>query len=395
MKAPASLSRDNSLPRRKLVYLVTEDWFFAIHFLEVARAARNAGFEVVVVTNVRDHRQAIEAEDIRLVHLTADRRSLSPLALLRLFRQLRRIIAFESPCVIHAVALKSVVLGGLAALLLGKGDPFLGSFTGLGYLWSGDGVVRRGARALVRGLIVWFARDRRTIFSFENEDDRREFSALKNAVVIGGWGVDLDAPPPRPGSRAVTRVVFLGRMLRAKGISDTVEAVRLARAEGAKVELELWGSPDPGNLTSHTVAELEAFSRIDGVRWCGEAQDIAAVWQRADIAILLSEREGMPRSLIEAAASGLPMIATDVPGSRSIVRNGIDGLLVPCQKPDMVARAIVTLAQDADLRAAMGTRARAGFEERFSTATVVPKVLDLYLRLRKMNNLNLSSSAER
>jgi glycosyltransferase involved in cell wall biosynthesis len=209
-----------------------------------------------------------------------------------------------------------------------------------------------------------------------------EFPRLKNGIVIGGWGTEIEPPQStRKASDDLVRVTFLGRMLRAKGIEDTVEAVQSARKQDHRIELELWGRIDPANPTSYTAGELKRLSDVDGVEWRGEAPDVATVWERADIAILLSEREGMPRALIEAAAYGVPMIATNVPGCRSVVQDGVNGLLVPCNNPAVAAEAILRLARDVDLRERMGQMARELFEKRFSKDAVVPRILEIYSSL--------------
>ena len=337
---------------------------FLTHFLSVARGARDAGFEIAVVTNVQSHRSRIEAENFRVVPIQICRGAFGPVALIRYLLQIHRIISDEQPDVIHCIAIKAVVFGGPAAAFE-KHSARLLSFTGLGYLWAGDRLTKRMARAAVRALASWFSRERRTIITFENEDDRQEFYGQNRSVVIGGWGaaansLQLLEPTMRTGS---VRIVFFGRMLRAKGIADAVKAVRLARSQGYNVELELWGKPDLENMTSYTVRDLEEFSQVAGVKWMGCAVSVDEVWRRADIAILLSEREGMPLSLIEAAAAGLPMIATDVPGCRSIVRNGIDGVLVPSGNVEAAAEAIGRLAGDGELRKRMGRAAREAFDQ--------------------------------
>lgn len=379
-------SEGQSKFRTRLAYVVTEDWFFITHFLPVARAARNAGFDIIVVTNITDHRDTIKREGFSLVELSGSRASFSLLTFIRTTLRLRSIFAAERPDVVHAIAIKAIVLAGLAGLFV-KEQKRLFSFTGLGYLWAGDAWPKRAARTFLRLTVRVLAAAGSSLFTFENEDDRNEFKSLRDAVVIGGWGLDPEEFKFYLRPRGdVLRLTFLGRMLKAKGVRDAVEAVRLARAQGCNVEIDLWGKPDPGNRTSHSIADLEELSKIPGATWHGAAPNVQDVWARADVAILLSEREGLPRSLIEAAASGLPMIATDVPGCRAIVRKGVDGLLVPCNKPAEAVVAIMKLAADADLRERMGRAAREGFEQRFSTAVVVPKVLELYLRLTQKDS---------
>ena len=370
--------RDSS---RRLIYVVTEDWFFLTHFMPMARAAQKAGFEVTVVTKVGDRAREIRNEGFRIIELPASRSSFGIGALLSTIWRLRSIFAQERPDVVHAIALKSVILGGVANLL-GGGGPAVFSLTGLGYLWSGNTPFLRISRATVRLALSLLAMRSSTIFTFENEDDALEFTSLRRKMVIGGWGIDIAALPSRERTQAdlPVSVVYLGRMLKAKGIGQTVEAVQLAR-QFTNVRLDLWGKPDPDNLTSLTEDELLGFSTLGGVTWHGWAPDISRAWQRADIAILLSEREGMPRSLIEAAAAGLPMIAFDVAGCRSIVRNGVNGFLAPRGNIRAVADAIETLAGDAELRKRMGAAARADFEQRFSTGSIIPRITEIYLNL--------------
>jgi glycosyltransferase involved in cell wall biosynthesis len=363
-----------------LAYIVTEDWFFVTHFLPLARAARDDGFEVIVITQINEYGPQLKAEGFKLVSLPADRSAFGIVSLLKTISRMRTIVGREQPDIVHAIALKSVVLGGVAIAFAGRPAQVF-SFTGLGYLWAGSNIFVRMARRVVRLAVKLLSSSKRTVFTFENEDDAEEFGALRNKVVIGGWGLASDDITPAPyQKRSRLRIVFLGRMLRAKGVEIAVRAVCLAR-HLVEVELELWGSPDEGNVTSYTKEELEAFSQCEGVRWCGRSENVVDTWHRADIAILLSDREGLPRALIEASAAGVAMIASDVPGCRAIVRNGINGILVSRDDEKQVAEAIVKLVRDSELREEMGRAARRDFEKNFSTETVIPKILQLYSSL--------------
>ncbi|WP_439371721.1 glycosyltransferase [Bradyrhizobium sp. DASA03120] len=363
------------------MYIVPEDWTFTTHFLEPARAARAAGFEVTVATFVRHRRDAIEREDFRLLETPTERASLSLVSLLRSILRLRKILTEERPDLVHALSIRSIVLLGLSGPI-GRKYPLLASFTGLGQLWGHAGWAAEMARGFVRLQACWLSRGQTALVSFENEDDRREFPHLADSVIIGGWGIEIESRrSTRSMGDGLVRIAFLGRMLKSKGLETTVEAVSLAQARRPRIELELWGTPDPGNPTSYTADELTQLSVIDGITWMGKAPDIATVWERADIAILLSESEGMPRALMEAAGYGIPMIATNVPGCRSVVRDGVDGFLVPHGDPVAAAEAIVRLARDPVTRMRMGRKARERFDECFSRAVVVPKILEVYSHL--------------
>src|SRR5262245_23394539 len=233
----------------KILYLVTEDWFFASHFLPMARAAGEAGLEVVVATRVRNHAPQLAAEGLRIIPLDIERKSFGVFEGLRNIVLTYRIVRAERPDVVHCIALRPIVLGGLAARLAGARALVLAP-TGLGQLWTERGIVPRTMRSIVRSAMRSL-RGPRTRFVFENRDDPREFGldpAGSEVIIVGGAGVDPAQFPavPEPPSPPV-KVAVVSRMIAAKGIADAVEAVRRARSLGAPVELHLYGAPDASN----------------------------------------------------------------------------------------------------------------------------------------------------
>jgi len=363
----------------KILYLVTEDWFFCQHFLPMGRAAKAAGFDVVVATRVRAHGATLAAEGFRVVPLESERRSLAPLELLRGLVRMRRIVADERPDVTHCIALRMVVLGGLAAKAAGCRRLILAP-TGLGHLWIDDGPVTRVARAVTRAVVGRVLRGPGTRFLFENADDPREFGLDplgSDVTLVGGAGVDPAQIVAAPEPEGPVKAAVVARMLKPKGIPETVAAARAARAQGAPIELHLFGAPDPSNPTSLTEADLRAMAG-DGVFWHGPTADVAAVWRDHHVAVLLSHREGLPRSLVEAAAAGRPIITTDVTGCREVVRDGIEGVLVRRGDVAAAAAALARLAGDGGLRQRMGQAARARFLAGFTTEAVMRTVGRLY-----------------
>jgi glycosyltransferase involved in cell wall biosynthesis len=365
----------------KLLYFTGEDWAVVSHFLPMIRTAVAAGFEVVVATKVGGHKARIEAEGCRVVSLEHQRASLAGLDTFRDFRRIQAILRAERPDVVHCISVRLVVLGGIAARLEGVRWLVLAPI-GLGSLWMENSLPVRVARSIARTVIGSWLKGPRTRYIFENADDPAEFGleAHKPPVtIVPGAGVDpKDFPaslePPAPP----LKVAVVARMLKTKGIVEAVEAVRRARALGAPVELSLYGSPDPGSRLSCTEEELGRWSAEPGITWHGATDDIAAVWRTHHVAMLLTYREGMPRALIEAAASGRPIVATDVQGCRDLVRDGQEGMLVPAHNPQAAARALVKLAGDPDLRARLGAAALARFQERFTEAEVRRAVASVY-----------------
>ncbi len=198
--------------------------------------------------------------------------------------------------------------------------------------------------------------------------------------MIGGAGVDPAAYRPQPlPPMPPLRVALVARMLWSKGIDVAVEAVRLARTQRAPVELDLYGAPDPSNRRAIAEATLRDWSR-DGVAWHGPTTDVAAVWASHHVACLPSRGgEGLPRTLLEAAACGRALVASDVPGCRSLVRDGVEGLLVPADDAPALAQALVRLSRDPALVAGLGTAARARIEAGgFTEAAVTEAVCALW-----------------
>jgi glycosyltransferase involved in cell wall biosynthesis len=369
----------------KILYLVTEDWFFVSHFLPMAQAARDCGLQVVVATRVRAEGERLKAEGFSVIAIESERGSFSPLRSLRDFFQAVKIVREQRADIVHCIALRPVVIGGVAAKLAGTGALVVAP-TGLGHLWIERGIAVRLARKIVSAIVGSWLRGPRTRYLFENRDDPREFGLDPDdadITIVGGAGVDPEKFPrsEEPAAAPPLKVAVVARMIRPKGIVESVDAVRRARAAGAAVELHLFGDPDPDNPRSIPRATLAQWSQASGITWHGHAADVARVWRDHHVAMLLSYREGLPRALVEAAAAGRPIVATDVPGCREVVRDGKEGILVPLGDSDAAARALTALAADQALRQRLGAAANARFQERFTAAAVRATVRDLYRSL--------------
>lgn len=369
------------LTGRKLVFVVTEDWFFVSHFLPMARAARELGLEVVVVTRVRAHREPIEATGARVIPLEAERRSLNPLAAGYTAGRLAAILKDEKADLVHCIALKSILIGGFAATLAGvKRRVF--ALTGLGFLGARADrmgrLAQRAVRLLVRGLET-----KETRYLFENTDDPKLLGLHPQearVVIVGGAGIDPEflSPAPLPPQPPL-KVAVVARMLWSKGIDVAVDAVRTARAEGAAVELSLYGAPDPSNPKAVPEETLRAWSAEEGIAWHGATRDIAGVWRDHHAACLPSRGgEGLPRTLLEAAACGRAILTTDVPGCRTLVRDHVEGRLVPANDSAALAEALVALARDPARVAAMGAAARERVLDGFTERDVMDTLKRLY-----------------
>ncbi len=368
----------------KILYFVAEDWAFVSHFQPMAQAATACGFDVVIATRVHRHAELIVGQGYKLVPLRSRRGSLSPWALLKSIAEMMQIIRAEQPTIVQCVSLPMAVLGGLAARAVRRQHIVL-ALTGLGYVWVESGPVAASVRAVVRRLIGYLLKVPGTVCVFENAEDPREFGLDPldpKVVLVGGAGVDPQAfrPEPEPPAPPV-KIALLSRMIKPKGIAQAVAAVRRARALGAAVELHLFGAPDLSNRTTYAEADLRRWAGEPGIYWHGATDDVARVHREHHIAMLLSVREGLPKSLVEAAAAGRPIVATDVPGCREVVRDGREGCLVPFGDTDAAAQALVRLAGDRALRLRLGAAAHARFQQRFTVAAVKAVFTQLYLSL--------------
>jgi glycosyltransferase involved in cell wall biosynthesis len=369
----------------KLLYLITEDWFFVSHFLPMARAAREAGFDVVVATRVKQGAEQISAEGFRLIAFDQTRKSLGLLEAMRNLTQAFRIIHAERPDIVHCIALRPVVLGGVAAKMARVRGLVLAP-TGLGHLWTATGIVASSARSVVRFVVGSWLRRPGTYYVFENLDDPREFNldpGGNDVTIVGGAGVAAADFPfvPEPPAPPV-KVAVVARMIYPKGIAEAVAAAQRARALGAPIELHLFGAPDPVNRDAIPETVLRQWSAQPGIHWHGHTADVARVWREHHVSLFLSYyREGVPRALIEAAAAGRPIVTTDMPGCRDVVRDGKEGFIVPPRDIEVAALALAKLASDPALRARLGAAANARFHERFTEESVTRAVARVYRSL--------------
>ncbi|MBV9569097.1 MAG: glycosyltransferase family 4 protein [Hyphomicrobiales bacterium] len=369
-----------------LIFVVTEDWFFASHFLPMLRAAREAGFAPAVICRVRAHRGAIEAEGARVIPFEADRGRRELGQAFATITGLARILRQERPAIVHFIALWPIMLGGVAARLTGT-RRCVHAVTGLGFLGASNSLAARAARLATRLFLRGPLDGRKTRFLLENPDDARLLGFVPNedhrVVIVGGAGVDPDhyAPSPMPMLPPL-KVAVVARMVWSKGIDVAVEAALRARAEGAPVELSLYGEPDPTNPKAFPEERLERWSREPGITWHGRTGDAATVWRAHHVCCLPSRGgEGLPRTLLEGASCARAILTSDVPGCRALVRDGIEGLLVPPNDAVALARAMVALARDPERVRRLGEAARRRVLEGFTERHVIEKVAALYREL--------------
>jgi len=374
------------MPRARpvLVYLVTEDWYFLSHRLPMACAALRAGYEVHVAANVADGGEAIESYGFKLHPLNWRRGSAHPRDLIRIVGEIRALYRRLKPDVVHHVGVQPAIIGALASV----GLPMvkLHAMAGLGFAFTSGSARARATgfavRTLMRGLFNW----PRNAVLVQNPDDRAAVTAFgispERIFLIPGSGVDTDALTPIPEPAGVMTVGYVGRLLANKGIRSLIEAHKILRSRGRAIRLVVAGEPDSANPSSIPQREVESWAAIEGLDMLGHIDDIRDVWRIAHIAVLPSRGgEGLPKSLLETAACGRPIVATDVPGCREIARQDVNALLVPVDDAAALADAIARLADDADLRRRFGVAGRAIVEAEYSERRIGAEIVALYAKL--------------
>lgn len=378
--------------RMKTVLVAPSDAYLYHFRLPLAEALRTAGHEVVLVSPPGPYGPKLESLGFRWVPVPMARSGVNPVREAALVWRLFRLFRRERPDLVHGFIMKGALYGALAARLAGV-PARVGSITGLGYLFLTETSAARMLRALVRGLFrVAFSGDGARVI-LQNRDDLALFGNVRLAtlgtlVMIPGSGVDCErfrpreteeaADAPAPAGQPRFRVLLAARLLWHKGLAEYVEAARMLCSEGRPVDFLLAGEPDPDNPTSVPESTVRAWAQQGWVQWLGYVEDMPGLLHTVDAVVLPSYREGLPKALVEGAACGLPLVATDVPGCREVVTDGVHGLLVPVRDAGALAAAVRRLQDDPALRRRLGTAARAKAVAEFGVAKVVQRTLDVY-----------------
>lgn len=384
--------------RKRLLYVGNNPEYFLSHRRPQAEAARDAGYEVhVAMPPDPDAERAITAAGYPFHPIALSRGIGTPWGEIRAIASFFRVYRAVRPDLVQHNTVKPMLYGGFAARAL-RVPAVVHVITGLGYVFLAEGpraAIRRAAIKLAYRFILAHPRCRAI---FQNPDDLGEFVRAglvpeARTVLIKGSGVDVQAFTPTPEPPGLPVVLLPSRMLWDKGVGEFVEAARMLRDEGVEARFVLAGDTDMENPAGIPPARLHEWRDAGIVEWWGHQSDMPGVFARSHIVCLPSYREGLPKALIEGAASGRPIVTTDVPGCREVVPEGRNGLLAPVRDARALADALRRLCVDRELRARMGAASRKIAEEEFAVEGVARRHLEIYEALCPLEALSPSASS--
>lgn len=373
----------------KAVLFANTDWYLYNFRRALALALQRQGYEVLLISPAGPYGDKLRALGLRWESVPMARRSLNPLREAALLWHLVRLLRREQPALVHGFTIKCAVYGSLAARLAGV-PARVNAVAGMGYVFTSPQLKARLLRPVVRGLLRLALGGSGARLILQNADDValfRQAGLVDEAHIrlIRGSGVNcaqfaagMRARPPGDGRM---RVLLASRLLWDKGLAEFVAALRQLRLQGRTVHALLAGMPDPGNPATVPEATIREWVAEGLVSWLGHVDDMAGLLGSVDVVVLPSHREGLPRTLVEAAACGLPLITTDVPGCREVVSDGVDGLLVPKGDSKALAQAIRRLQENPELARRMGAAARLKARSQFDEHIVIQRTLEVYAEL--------------
>lgn len=370
--------------KKKLVFVVNEYSFFMSHRVHLAREARRQGYDVFLISG--GHIPELpEDREFETYFLNLSRRGMSLFSELRMILRLFQIYRELRPDLVHLLTIKPVVYGGIAARIA-RVPAVVFAITGLGYVFTAQGFKSRILRRIVSLLYRLAFTHKNFKVIFQNPDDRdyllkEGLLSVKNCKLIRGSGVDPEEYPLLPFEGGVPLVVFASRLLRDKGVYEFVEAARMLKEKHVCARFAIVGAPDDGNPTSVSKKDLDLWRAKNWVEIWGHSTDMVSVFQKAQVVCLPSYREGVPRVLIEAASCGRPVVATDAPGCREIVKDNVNGILVPIKDSKSLALGLEKLIQSEALCREMGKRGRERVMSEFSLGLVIQSTLEVYREL--------------
>ncbi|ASW01799.1 glycosyltransferase family 4 protein [Paraburkholderia aromaticivorans] len=389
----------------KVALFANTDWYLYNFKLSLAQELRDRGCEVVLFSPPGEYTTRLEEAGFVWKEVPMRRRSINPLAELRVIMRLAKLLAAERPDILHNFTIKCAVYGSIASKLATTGG-IVNSIAGLGFVFTSQKALARLLRPIVRGLFRLSLGGPRITVVVQNPDDLAFFNKARwinprDVCLIKGSGVNLarfrdrDRRDVLDRSRPL-RLVLASRLLWDKGIGEFIDAAKQLKNESRHYSFILAGTPDKGNPVSVPEGEISRWQSEGIVEWLGHVADMPGLFNDVDVIVLPSYREGLPKSLIEAAACGLAIVTTDAPGCNEVVNDdGKNGLLVPVRNASALASAIRRLEEDRALCLTLGNAARERALLEFDERIVIRKTIAVYEQLTNATIQDVAAESRR
>ena len=369
----------------KLLYLVSEDRYFLSHKLPHALIAIKNGFDVILVCKVSKYRKKIESLGIKVENINFDRRSLNFFKEINIWINYIKVLIISKPDLIQSIALKPILYTCLGSLFFRKIKKIY-AVVGLGYLFINKSIKVKIIRKIIILVLRLFFSRKNNFVVFQNNDDLEYF--LKEKIVqkeittiIKGSGVNINHFTPSEKVKKKYDVIMHCRMLYDKGITELINASKILKNKGLKIKILFLGSPDINNRASVSEKQLKIWKKEKLIEWITERENVLPYLRMSKIAVLPSYKEGLPKSLLEAASCGLPIISTNVPGCKEICKHDYNGLLINAKDSNSLAKSIENLYINNEKAKKMGIKSRNLVKQNFSDEIISNKFLKLYLKL--------------
>lgn len=366
---------------KKLLFIVNVDWFFVSHRLPIAIEAIKKGYEIHLACAMTSKEDELKSHGIIIHPLALSRSGTGIKGELSVLYQIFSMIKKVNPNIIHTVTIKPVLYGNFIARLL-RVPVRISSISGLGYVFIAKGFKSKVFRQLI-SFMYRVALSGANSVIFQNESDRNLLKkmgaiTLEQEVFIRGSGVALDSYPVIVEPTGSPVVMLVARLLIDKGVNEFVDAAKRIKIIQPDIRMVLVGDIDAGNPKSISTQELKAWVENKVIEHWGYSHNVAVTMAKANIIVLPSYREGLPKSLIEAAACGRAVVTTDVPGCRDAIEVNKTGLLVPVKSDKQLASAILKLVNDKPMRQKFSSRAREFAQETFDINDVINIHMSIY-----------------
>jgi len=370
---------------KKILIVVNVDWFFLSHRLPIALAAKKAGFEVTIAAADTGVSDIITREGLNFIDIPELEKNQPFISELKMIFRLKRLYRKLNPDLVHHVTIRPVLYGSLAARLA-RVVAMVNALSGLGYVYMNNTFKHRLVKKILNVMFRAGFKHPNSRLILQNKDDIELFLKKKlihqnKIVLIRGSGVNVDLFTPSSHNSDTVKVALIGRMLRDKGVIEFIEAAKVIAENGSEAEFHLYGAPYESNPTSISESDIQEWTKNKGLYYHGHCDNISEELNGIDIVCLPSYREGLPKSLLEAASAAKPIVTTDVPGCRDVVEDGVNGYLVPAKNVELLASRIENLINDPELCSDFGKKGREKVIQEFSQERIVKQTLDLYQEL--------------